>query len=1297
MPVKGCWSMSCRGRLFWCQCLLILLLGGALSPEVVARRTDTVEWLYKALRDLLSRPDFHHFIRFLSEQELEQKVASNKKVEKENLCAPDKYYRVKFIEGKPGGGQTDSQENSIMALAVSLSYTTEGLPAETPGEASDLSPPPSRSPCPFPPPPTPNSQERIKFFGYTYVRGHKPGNYRFHKVDDPPGASTELFLRISSRPIEDVRFKLGGARKDILFISVSGLVPKEPVKESASENPESFQIENGHVGSEEPENLQREDEHVEDGDSRESDNLQVEFNIRVGPAEFSGIDLLLNQAAEFPEMLSEIDADSILEFLHLYEQHYDSAAPQSNPYLGHLIGSGISSQVSTPFSFLRSLAVKRTHVCCNSMTEAEQVVMALRAYILILQRAGIPVAPIAYVPVPNEMTGKVAVFGLQKRYEKEEFSDHILGDPKIPMEAKKALLDRILALQTVCDDYNASQVLAIGPLGRIFSLAIDINYPNFCRQGGLLQVADLMPMFQVFAGNLMPANLYAMDMGDNREQLVKSLSSDPLLIHAFFLCMIYRQVMRFESSSQRSARLNVNNAKSVELARQWREIYEYALLRVLEKPHILWAINSRLAELGAPEARVLREDAKARDAWAGELRTLLIQQGSPMQTEYAQWFKFHQKIQEDTRRGGQVSDLTDWTREWPEREHPSDEYHFVLGDLSENFARLIEARLQKKKAAKRQKKAGPQTRPPIQTIETLDPEKSQVSTGNVVLEEDFVEFLRLMFNLNYQSVASDNDCFWRALDKLLSRLLKDRYSWVVTELKKRILKRRNSQPDGEAQSNQQDPPGWGNSDDLPLVMQEVLAEFQMQIAIMVIGIGENHQPTAVLFSFASEYSDEILQTVLIGHQQIQDHMQDQNLIILANHNLHQYDLDINAGPAIQHWGAVEQPMPEPAEIEDDREEECEEEPAPKRIKLNVSQVGSLEVLRSTFMLRVDGREPEHPPGGWSSLKFFSEKFLRMVIEAMRRHLIDMHSPDLEMRRHLADMHLPDFEKTNAELLSDIYLIGQLHAYLPDKVKPLGESEDTGDMLPLLEHLVGLLDWQAQVGEPWLGIAVIQPALGFSPENPVYSVWLISRANGLRFIVRRTLLYPVSFNILSLFLGNRRVRVFFTNSVATPDGKYLLKSDQGTPPDWWLVSQKDSQVPATDDDIAPSMENGYLSEDHSPGAQITGGDHGQSPEKTVQLESGDNGLSLDMAAEILEQEGNIQEPSWGAANRFGHELKNNRDPDHNDSNDDDSPMFPVNVVSEIAIQDHSYQRSLWLLPVAMAVVIDYARKSTGLGW
>ncbi|WP_461536223.1 hypothetical protein [Spongorhabdus nitratireducens] len=318
---------------------------------------------------------------------------------------------------------------------------------------------------------------------------------------------------------------------------------------------------------------------------RLSSRVFVDFHISIGNALFNDPSELIDENSEFDGLGSDsITAEDIAAFIEQYEQNYNPDFPEINAHLLSFLGSGISSQVTWPLYFLRSMVLKRIHRTCKCQAEVEKVIASARANIMLMNLAGIPIAPVSYLYVYNVRRRDYVIYAIQPKYAREQFADHVLADPAVPWGDKKKIIDTIIDYMEKCEGPNPLNPTGDPEQGFVFT--VDPNFPNYCLIKGQWMLADMSPFFFAVNDEFAIGNHYILNLENNFYHHAKTLCTNPVRRYVFFLGMIYREYHKHKKQCYSYTDVDAKDEEAEMKASIWHEIYEYAVTQVFSLPQV---------------------------------------------------------------------------------------------------------------------------------------------------------------------------------------------------------------------------------------------------------------------------------------------------------------------------------------------------------------------------------------------------------------------------------------------------------------------------------------------------------------------------------------------------------------------------------------------------------------------------------------------------------------------------------------------------------------------------------------
>ena len=824
--------------------------------------------------------------------------------------------------------------------------------------------------------------------------------------------------------------------------------------------------------------------------------IYIEFDISLGKAAFNHPQDLIDDGSEFQGVQwTMLDTGAIFDFIREYERNYNPDFPEINIYLQEYLGTGVSSQVANPLYFLRSMVLKRLHKPCRTEAEAKEVIASARANIMLMRLAGVPWAPVAYLYVHNEKRNDYVIYSMQPRYAKGSFADHVLGDSSASWDEKKTIIDTIISYLKKCEGRNPLNPTGDPRQGFVF--AVDPNFPNYCQLNDQWVLADMSPFFFAVNDDFAIGNQYILNLENSFYEHAKTLCTNPVRRYIFFLGMIYREYLRHEQVNQQYVMAGALHTHAAEQALIWRKIYKYAVDEVYSLPqmqHELSTVN-HLSQLLNTDVEPSREERqKMIEYWLDQLAN----------PEYKVSERYYQLInQADESDGdGLTSAVFEANRQY-------------LWDLSARFGMRINERVQTRIAANKYKVKDDTSGGFIKS--------KRLRQHGPLNDQEFKLFIGNTLGMEYHPIPRDNYCFWHSILAGVQQFMPIgmSHSEGILWLEQAVHALQPPIQQGILQSlgTLFDPPHWGATDNIPVVLQVLNEYLGKAFRILVIHPNEHMQPVGIIYHCNPEFPLVEIH-VLHSIEEIQAEAKVWGTIILANHQTG------SAGPfQDQHWGLVTLP-PIPPESQMDM----------------LNPVVAPGVKINPFNL---------PVSGWLSIPDrFEQEFQVQLVDHMRR--------ENNVSGTVTEAYQNDLLLAIEDFLANIGLQdNSIKSKLPERMKVEGYIAEEGSQAylhALIMALLDVLDDYDLVPGVVGSVALIQPNLSYQASQPSYAVWVIYRFEG-QILTGRYFQYVVDQRALRYILEHPGTVSFFSNGFVSRAGDYLLPNAFHETGGWWWISSK----------------------------------------------------------------------------------------------------------------------------------------------
>ncbi|WP_153767804.1 hypothetical protein [Endozoicomonas sp. OPT23] len=991
----------------------------------------------------------------------------------------------------------------------------------------------------------------------------------------------------------------------------------------------------------------------------------LEFEIKVGMASLSGLEELIDIDSEYPAIAWQCtDQETVSQFLDDFEQGYFPDSAADSEWVDVELGSGISSQVTCSAYFLRSLAIKRTLMTCDSLAQAKQVIIAAMAHILILKLVGIPVAPIRYTYVRNKTTRMYAIYALQRRYDSSQFADSILTDSQVTLDEKKKLIDQMLEMLQKCDSYNATQALENNESESAFTIAIDPNFPNFCQLDEGLFSADFSPFFMMVTGDFLRANQFVVDMEmPGRAELFRSMCSNPLMTHTFFLTMLWREWQKYQIIKLKNDEGRLVDEVTASLAEIMQEVYDYALERVNGLPHIRVAIRE-LEEVAAFD-RCRAEQASICRSPAARLLELMQNPRARMSCWYAEACRRHHRIQslysrvfdpeEELQR---LQSACPWpfshesystylsalrgmveAAEDTDRETLLGALHYQAGNIPDSNIRIQSSIVEELGT---------------QITERLSRKKQPINAGNSSkgvdrsILSDHEQTLFFQYSLNIRFIADGvregtlTQALISAIKNWLSKndLSEDLLSFLDDSSTKGMRLA---------------------SDPVPVFLRSLAEHLRINFDVILVYPDRRLQPAAVRYTFSGK-------TVSISHlknyESIRDLARRPNVLLLSSRRVGN-DQPATAG----NWSNIE--LAEEAEAES-------EVPASKRIKVEPSEPESLASLR------LQGMSAVYIAGGRIRTGVAcasAQELIIRVITAATNYLDTGHIRDLPWRN------------VEAAILSR----------LPKNLVHRCVDVPSGSMLSVQQLMIAFLDYLHQTNRfrnrKIQFINIVLPAIDSTLDSPRFAIWTYGRKGKHLYEVRKQFLYGVNVEEIVQQTSQQNGIAFFVDTPATPVASFLAPAGEQAVENWWLMTSEPSEdfdlaqhsLPdsqAVMGDFLPPGDSGHFAPfEVLPNSQEVGFG-GQTPPDAGEgaAEDGDTSHTQSVQNEDEFQPNNQDDDNELSPVIRNKDIRNNGGMGRKR----DATSFELNVLD-------AGEEALWVLPIIMGSYFGQIKKTTHSPW
>ena len=957
---------------------------------------------------------------------------------------------------------------------------------------------------------------------------------------------------------------------------------------------------------------------VEDESCRDYDCLEI--SIPVGTFEFASVEQLVTQANEYsactipwqqhvmehgipdpddiedtgfePNMI-DFSNISLLDCLQELEQHWNPSNPIDNPMVERVLGTGISSVVVSLLGNFRSLAFKRIYMTTKSKENAMEVPSSARINLLLLSTYGVPVAPMRYEVVYNPEKEHYAIYCIQTRYQPEQFADHFLENPDVPVEEKMKLINTIIHYMNLCDISNGYQLRVDDGFKGYFRVVVDSNYPNYCYISDTWYLIDLSPFFWSVGDHFSSANQQILDMSQSEDyySFMKSLCTNPVQLSVFFCGRMYRPHQKHCGSAHPD-----NQRKS----RDWLGLYNYALRRVATLPQIVhefgqpqWLELSAFDEDDREEIWKLLVDQRNADPSDEYLEGVvelvsknklaghpLILDGT-METWQQPPAGYHPFI--DAMGFVDPVEYLSMTPEQREGKRQSDIFEISrnLGlDSPERFLRLITSSpeelnnrrlfleflriqalmksLSQNMAEDNNKRAANRRRMLREQRESNPPPPPVIYTQLTAMNnEEMADYLNLQFNVEYLPVESDGNCLWNAIAKVLRR------KGII--INPQHLMQAVLPPPNEQEALPEHQQSWGDTDFITKILQ-YLAQNGAHFGIVVI------QPygTEMVAAWYGLINGQLTVLPLDNDPvAIQQEVQNPNNITLVNHqNGNDADIQVN------HWGGAV-PIPLAPTVPLVAQEPAPEEPV---IAIPDSTIEEDELSAKRVRLAPGPNEEEESletPSGTahnaiSSPYVFEQQFqsatglnLIRATHPLPRSLPGTRQPLTDYRNMLLSLIANYLLMCNTNVKGCSHQLDGILSLLPEDQQVSNQDLKTGSVEPFLHMMIALLRWMnpqplhygpfdsALQENTLTGITVIFPFIG-RRGLPAFSAWqltLVPSARGYFHIQRR---FIHNLDIRAEDFTNRQRLYFVTNIPITPMGDLAWPFHNPMQAQWWLI-------------------------------------------------------------------------------------------------------------------------------------------------
>ncbi|AMO54886.1 hypothetical protein [Endozoicomonas montiporae] len=805
---------------------------------------------------------------------------------------------------------------------------------------------------------------------------------------------------------------------------------------------------------------------------------QFEVCIPMGPAQQFSIDDIIDPHDEFSP-LPEYTEESIELFLSHLERQYDPENPAANRHVGSLLGRGISAQVMEPVSFLHSAAIKRVIKEVPDTRSAEEFILTAQINMRLLTMAEIRYLPLIYFHVPARKKGKVALYGVQKKCDSEQFLDHLFEDPGQPMPAMEKLLDDIIDLLVECDTSNAKQLRTLLPASTGFSLAVDPNYANYFYDGTQATVVDLTPFFMAFEGETPAINHQFLDMElEGIATHFDDISMNPLHRYLFFLGMLFRTCQNKLIAFRQCIFSEMDCTPEKKQSNFWYKLFDHALLKIASKP----PVHNEITRLLKAQQRVAwGQDSEANSdvSRAGALSVDSNTRGGKAYVSY------HSDI------------LTNNKHQHAHKAMSVDQSSPIVKFLQME-ASLMSARVdqwKKDRWLKWIRDVKPHYKKQ-QNIHTLE------STPCMMSETEAKSYANFILGLESSKAHSSANGLWISISNWLER---NRHinSGYTGSLSAPDL-RRMSQMSASRAYDEEFIKLWGDSY-IPLLLK-ALASRGFHFHIQVVQPDKHFQPHSKHYWFDVK-KKIIVKEIIDDVQEIRRLAENKMVLSLL---LHQTS-DVSPGLSKSHW----------------------------------SEVSPLSSQQTAFLLRY----PMHEVASW---RF--DTMDRFVVPLTSRRI---NSLDQDSSYYLKlTLMINAYQRT--VIPSDpAFMFEQLLSHLPasDQKAKITPGTRIGHMFMAL---LLWLDSQVVLPDNNLpnSVLLIHPALGYSVNNPAFSVWTFSiphRQSGPDWktrVITRELTHNIKLE--SINTNDPGQLIFYTNTMISKTGHLI--SPHHFAPEWWIVNK-----------------------------------------------------------------------------------------------------------------------------------------------
>ncbi|MGY0217665.1 hypothetical protein ACWJJH_09775 [Endozoicomonadaceae bacterium StTr2] len=832
---------------------------------------------------------------------------------------------------------------------------------------------------------------------------------------------------------------------------------------------------------------------------RLTERVFIDFHIVIGNASFNTPGELIDGDSEFGGLGSEsIAVSDIFEFIEHYERNYNPDFPEINTHLLSFLGSGVSSQVTWPLYFLHSMVLKRIHRTCKDEKKVQQVIASARANIMLMQLAGIPIAPVAYLYVYNERRRDYVIYAIQPKYDREQFADHVLADPVVAWEDKKKIIDTIIDYLKKCEGPNPLNPTGDPRQGFVFT--VDPNFPNYCFVKKKWMLADMSPFFFAVNDEFAIGNHYILNLENNFYDHAKTLCTNPLRRYIFFLGMIYREYLKHKQQCFSYSDIGARDEEAENRSRIWYEIYEYAVSHVFSLPQVRY------------ELCVILDEAKSYVPY--------FCQTPRFRFEFIEFCIENLESEDYTASDGYYERV----KEGSVLKSPDDDSPFYdsadkqdLWDMGAFFAIKINKRVEERKKAKDQKGkdycSGGRVQSHISRSHgTLDIQECKVFVENA-----------LGMQYNVIPYATSENCFLQSVVKSVHKFaLQDESELHILQKLKFSLHDRlaDSQLARWRLPDRVFFPDCNEErDNIPLLLGVLRDLSGLKCRVLVVYPSYEMKPEGILYQFSSEIEKLVDVRKLYEIEDVKLEASKENTIILVNH--HTGPPVFNQGCQFWTYLSVITPCEDSSEFS-------------RKSESNVSaQKGEI--------FQYNGFNPES-----ITVRFVNE--YAVTISKMNRlsALASVHKTVRYQR---------DILEAIAEYLNCIPLdFAGFFRKAPKKMQSAHYQHEAGSQLYMHTQVIALLDYLYEMysgSEAYRMIALIQPNLTYGQSLTPYAYWLFYRQSEQQ-LVGRFFRYAVSREAILSLLQRPGTIIFFSNAFVSKSGHYILPKEDSESAGWWWV-------------------------------------------------------------------------------------------------------------------------------------------------